>query len=159
MGKNEQKEHVQFVLDGGSLLHKITWPKGLTFDEISYLYTNYVQRQFGRPVVIFDGHTQEPSTKDIMHIHRSKGIISPEVDFTAQMPCKLKKDVFLANTRNKQMFISHLAAKLVEHGCIVRHASGDADRLIVMTAIEFSGASDVIVVGEDTDLLVLLLFC
>ena len=74
------------------------------------------------------------------------------------MPCKLKKDVFLANTRNKQMFINLLAAKLVEHDCIVRHASGDADRLIVMTVIEFSGASDVIVVGEDTDLLVLLCY-
>ena len=56
------------------------------------------------------------------------------------------------------MFINLLAAKLVEHDCIVRHASGDADRLIVMTAIEFSGVSDVIVVGEDTDLLVLLCY-
>ena len=68
------------------------------------------------------------------------------------MPCKLKKDVFLA----KQMLINLLAVKLVEHGCIVRHASRDADRLIVMTAIEFLGASDVIVVDEDTDLLVYL---
>ena len=156
--KTEHKEPVQFVQDGGSLLHKITWPKGLTFDEISNLYMDYVQCQFGRPIVIFDGYTQEPSTKDITYIRRSKGILSPEVDFTAQMPCKLKKDAFLANTRNKQMFINLLAAKLVEHGCIVRHASEDADRLIVMTAIEFSGASDVIVVGEDTDLLVLLCY-
>ena len=49
------------------------------------------------------------------------------------------------------MFINLLAAKLVEHSCIVRHSSGDADRLTVMTTIEFSGASDVIVVGEDTE--------
>ena len=74
------------------------------------------------------------------------------------MPCKLKKDVFLANRRNKQMLINLLAVKLVEHGCIVRHASRDADRLIVMTAIEFLGASDVIVVDKDTDLLVHLYF-
>ena len=53
---------MQFVLDGGSLLHKI----GLTFDEISNLYTDYVQRQFGRPVVIFNGYTQELSTNDIL---------------------------------------------------------------------------------------------
>ena len=72
--KTEHKEPVQFVLDGGSLLHKLTWPKGLTFDEISNLYTDYVQSQFGRPVVIFDGYIQEPSTKDITHIRRSKGI-------------------------------------------------------------------------------------
>ena len=117
-----------------------------------------MQRQFGRSVVNFDGYTQEPSTNDITHIRRSKGILSPEVDFTAKMLCKLKRDVFLANTRNKQMFINLLAAKLVEHGCIVRHASGDAERLIVMTAIGFPGASDVIVVGEDTDLLVLLCY-
>ena len=51
-----------------------------------------------------------------------------------------------------------MAAKLVQHDCIVRHASGDADRLLVMTAIEFSGASDVTVVGVDTDLLVLLCY-
>ena len=38
----------------------------------------------------------------------------------------------------------------------MRHASGDADRLIAMRAI--SGASDVVVVGEDADLLVLLCY-
>ena len=128
---------MQFVLDWGSLLHKINWPKGLTFDEISNFYTDYVQRLFGGQVVNFDGYTQEPSTKDRTDIRRGKGILSEEVDCTAQMPCKLKKYVFLAKTRNKQMFINLLAAKLVEHGGKVRHASGDTDRLIVMTAIQF----------------------
>lgn len=33
-GKTEQREPIRFVLDGGSLLHKIAWQKGLTFDGI-----------------------------------------------------------------------------------------------------------------------------
>ena len=38
------------------------------------------------------------------------------------------------------------------------HAESDADLLIVMTAVEYSEHRDVVVIGEDTDLLVLLCY-
>ena len=62
------------------------------------------------------------------------------------------------NTENKQTFINSLARKLESVGCIVYHAKSDADTLIVSKAIESALTSETIVVGEDTDLLVLLLY-
>ncbi|KAJ8050970.1 hypothetical protein HOLleu_04363 [Holothuria leucospilota] len=43
-------------------------------------------------------------------------------------------------------------------GCKTHHAEGDADVLIVQTAIESAESHQTIVVGDDTDLLVLLCF-
>ena len=63
----------------------------------------------------------------------------------------------LANNINKQNFINLLGQRLVENGYQVLNAAGDADTLIVSTALESSLENDVIV-GEDTDLLVLLCF-
>ena len=73
------------------------------------------------------------------------------------MTLVLKKEVFLANKRNKQRFIKILGKRLEDAGCTVLHAVGDADRLIVKKAVELSGITDTILVSEDTDLLVLLL--
>ena len=73
------------------------------------------------------------------------------------MALVLKKEVFLANKKNKQRFINILGQKLEDAGCTVCHAVGDADRLIVKKAAELRGTTDTILVSEDTDLLVLLL--
>jgi hypothetical protein len=154
--KTRTENPVQYVLDGGSLLHKVLWPKGMAFAEICQLYLDYVCRRYGKPIIVFDGYTQGPSTKDITHIRRCKGVYSPEVKFTAQMPCKLKKDVLPGNTKNKQMLIELLGAKFTENNCTVRHAQEDADRLI--TAVECTKTSKVGVVGQYTDLLVLLCY-
>ena len=43
-------------------------------------------------------------------------------------------------------------------GCKTVHASSDADILIVRTAVESAKACNTVVVGDDTDLLVLLCF-
>ena len=62
----------------------------------------------------------------------------------------------MANKKNKQLFFNILGQKLEDAGCTVHHAVGDADRLIVKKAVEFSQTTDTILVSEDTDLLVLL---
>ena len=41
-------EGAQFVLDGGSLLHRIVWNRGSTFESILNAYTNYVNRKYGK---------------------------------------------------------------------------------------------------------------
>ena len=43
-------------------------------------------------------------------------------------------------------------------GCQVRHARGDADMLIVQTAIQSASRSSTVLVDDDTDLLILLCF-
>ena len=35
-------DQVQYVLDGGALLHRIPWKKGTSWDEIMSMYTKYV---------------------------------------------------------------------------------------------------------------------
>jgi len=69
----------------------------------------------------------------------------------------MKKEVFLSNSANKQKFIFMLGECLMGDGFSVHHANDDADFLIVETAIELAKAETVTVLGEDTDLLVLLL--
>ena len=52
------------------------------------------------------------------------------------MNVTLKKDDFLANPKNKQRFINILSRFLQEDNCPTYHAEGDADVLIVKTAVE-----------------------
>ena len=73
------------------------------------------------------------------------------------MLLSMKKKTFLANTRNKQMFISLLGSVMEKHGLRVKHASGDADYDIAMAACASAHTKPVIVVASDTDILVLLL--
>lgn len=51
-----------------------------------------------------------------------------------------------------------LATRLTENSYTVVHASDDADVKIVQTAVEYAKSKKVTVIGEDSDLLVLLCF-
>ena len=68
------------------------------------------------------------------------------------------KATFLANSTNKQKFINMLGSYLEKKECKVYHAPGDADLLIVQRAVESSSVMDTVLVGDDTDLLVLLCY-
>ncbi|KAG1685140.1 hypothetical protein GQR58_009244 [Nymphon striatum] len=74
---------VQYVLDGGALLHRIPWTKGTTWETIFAQYTNYVARKYGKAIVVFDGYTDDPSTKDCTHLKRNDGSKGTEVHFTS----------------------------------------------------------------------------
>ena len=71
------------------------------------------------------------------------------------MVCKSKKEESLSNPANKQRFIKLLRMQLICHGCIVHHAKSDVDMLIVQKTVEAATTMPTILVGEDTDLLVL----
>ena len=47
---------------------------------------------------------------------------------------------------------------LQENGIHVQHATGDADLLIVRTAINYRETNDTVIIGEDTDFLVLMCY-
>ncbi|OWF46189.1 hypothetical protein KP79_PYT26260 [Mizuhopecten yessoensis] len=89
-------------------------------------------------------------------MRRSKGIVSPNVNFAENMPFKSKKEAFLGNPVNKQKFIDMLSSKLSESGVRCLKAVDDADLLIAQSAVNFSKEQKTAVIGEDTDLLVLL---
>ena len=70
------------------------------------------------------------------------------------MVLKLKKDVFLRNSANNQLLIKLLGEKL--SGCNIILAPGDADLMIVQMAVQSAKSITTDLVGDDTDLLVLL---
>ncbi len=143
------------VLDGGSLLHRVVWKKGETFGEIAEKYVDYVTRNFNNPIVVFDGYSG-PSIKDATHHRRAKGANSLKVIFTANTPLKSKKELFLANSENKQNFLMLLDEKLRTTGVQTLNADGDADVLIAQTGVDYATSGITYVTGEDTDILVLL---
>ena len=151
------QEQVLFVLDGGALLHRIPWTKGSTFEDILGMYTAYITHRYHRATAVFDGYLDSPSTKDCTHKRRSGGRLGAVVHFDPTMVLQTKKDEFLSNTKNKQRFINMLGFRLEAIGCQVHHAKGDADVLVVETAVACAEKNDTVVVADDTDILVLLI--
>ncbi len=147
---------IHYVLDGGALLQSLSWKHGSTYGDICTQYTNYVSRKYGNPTVIFDGYTDEPSTKDGTHQRRAGGHVGATVDIASNMLIKSKKEEFLSNKENKQRFVNLLGTRLEEIGCAVKHAKGDADVLIATTVVETAASHQTVLVGEDKDLIVLL---
>lgn len=114
-------------------------------------------KKYGNAIVMFDGY-DDMSTKNMTHQRRAAGKAGATVTFTENMKVTLKKDNFLANPKNKQRFINMLSRFLQEDNCPTYRAEGDADVLIVKTAVESARERNTVLVGDDTDLLVLLCF-
>lgn len=82
----------------------------------------------------------------------------PEIEFNEQSRITETKASFLSNLLNKERFILQLSKRLNNEGISSLTANDDADMLIVNTAIEEAERNEnVVVVGQDIDLLVLLL--
>ena len=107
--------------------------------------------------MVFDGYTQGASTKDMAHAQRRRNIPGRDVYFEPDMQLSEKKEDFLANVQNKQKFIDLVGTQMKKAGIVVVHAEGDADCLIANEALKSAKEHATHVVGEDTDLLVLLL--
>lgn len=148
--------HTHFVLDGGALLHKLAWTKNGTFIDVLRQYESYVDRQYGKATIVFDGYLV-PSTKDMEHKSRLKQS-SVAVLFDEHSPMIIKKETFLSNNENKQRFINMLGQFFQDLGHNVLYAVADADTLIVKTALSIAEERHTTVVADDTDILVLLLY-
>ncbi|KAE8740861.1 hypothetical protein FOCC_FOCC013607 [Frankliniella occidentalis] len=145
-----------YVIDGGFLLRRVQWPRPATYSTICDAYVAYVTKHYGHDCrVVFDGYGAGPSTKDVQHIRRAS--IAAKLTVTLDKTAAVTRDEFLGSSENKAQFLPLLSARLERAGVQVRHADADADYLIVQTALEAGRAGgSVVMVGEDTDLLVLL---
>ena len=152
--------NVNFIIDGGTLLQRLPWPQGKSFDEICKVYIENISRRYGRDsvTVVFDGYAGGPSTKDVTHFRRTGGCTGPTVHFTRDTILSIKKDTFLKNKENKHQFLQMLSRNLQTIGCKTIHARADADTLIVETAINSARTMDTVLIGDDTDLLILLCY-
>ena len=69
-----------------------------------------------------------------------------------------RREVFLSNSSNKNQLIQLLCKRLENEGYFAVQSCGDADVLIVKQAIDYAGVGrDVVVMAEDTDILVLMM--
>ena len=82
----------------------------------------------------------------------------PKVDITTDTKCVGNIGNFLQNTSIKQKIIGLITDKLRQCGCAVVQAENDADVGIFKAAVAVASSKSTTVVGEDTDLLVLLLY-
>ena len=159
--KEEQRNpsgDVQYFLDGGALLHRVPWPRGSTYESVSHLYVRHVIQKYGPAAIVFDGYNDDPTTKDAIHLRRTGYCVGVTVHFACGMMITSKKDEFLNNKSNKQRFIHYLSDNLERAGCSVDHAKHYADVLIVLTAVASARHKETVLIGDDTDLLVLLLY-
>ena len=144
-----------YVLDGGALLHRIPWKHGTTFCDICSCYVHYVNQEYDRCIVVFDGYSDGPSAKDAAHLRGgSTNAVAIHCDLLSTLT--VKKDTFLRNKQNKQRFINMLSEKLKEAGCDTIRAAGDTDVLIAQSAVSVSATRDTVVIADDTDILISL---
>ena len=147
----------RYVLDGGSLLHRLPWTNGESYNTIASSYADFTVRHYGLATVVFDGYGECPSIKDNTHQRRGQNT-HPVVNFTADMEFSGKNENFLSRDKNKEGMITLISTELTKRGCRVIQASGDADIDIVKATVDCSQLCSTTLVGEDTDLLILLLY-
>ena len=131
------------VLDGGSLLQHLKWKERSTYNSIADDYASFTVENYGRATVVFDGWT------------KYKGRCA-SVNITEATIFSGKKDDFLSNGANKQALIQLIKERMKQKGCDVIQAEGDADVEIVKAATCMSAFRPTSLIGEDTDLVLLL---
>ena len=149
------------VVDGGWLLHQIKWTRGATIKTIVTTYVKYVKAKFKDSTVVFDGYGEDASLKDHEHMRRMAGKkVSQDLTVTPQLTISCDREVFLANEKNKGALIMIMSTEMANHNIVVCQAKDDADTLIVKTAMDLvtSMNTPVVVVAQDTDILVLLCY-
>ena len=146
---------LQYVIDGGGLLHKFSWPKHSTYAEICAMYTQHITRSYDIALVVFDGY-HGPSTKDETHRKRTGNDVGASVSVSSEMRLTMSKKAFLSNERNKQALINLLSQEMSKSGISVEHAEVDADYKICKMACASAVRQLTAVVAEDTDVFQLL---
>ena len=122
-------------------------------------YVAYVQNHFGdNSISIFDGYGSETSTKITEQDRRASKDVAADILFEPDWKLTAKKSSFLNNRNNKDRFIKLLVTKLRANSTDAIQCIADADRAIVHTALTTATDinCDVVVVGNDTDILVML---
>ena len=139
-----------YVLDGGSLLHRLPWKKRDSYNAIAESYADFTVRHYGQATMVFDGCGEGPSIKET----RKK----PAESFTAETEFSGKKEGFLSHDKNKADMIALISTALTKRGCHVIQSPGTQTLIdIVKATVERTRHCTTTLVGVDTDLPILLL--
>ena len=126
-----------YVLDGGSLLHRLKWNQGDTYGSIANSYASFTTRTYGAAIIVFDEY-DGPSTNDNTYQRRKRNELPRIVDVKAELIFTGMKDQFLNTTSNKEAMIRLISDKLRQNGCRVVQTSGNADVDIVEATVSSS---------------------
>ncbi|WAR00036.1 hypothetical protein MAR_024408 [Mya arenaria] len=112
-------------------------------------------RKYGEAVVVFDGY-EGTSTKDMTNQRRAVGMTGPTVTFDEDM----SKDEFIVKNTNKQQFINIpvLSCHLKKKTSRTFYAKVDADLLIVQLTMESATTTNIVLIGDETDLRIVLIY-
>ncbi|GBM11461.1 hypothetical protein AVEN_101928-1 [Araneus ventricosus] len=101
-------DNLYFALDGGSLVHRVVWPKQETFSDVYTTYLSYIKRHYGDEVtVVSDGYTESSvNTKVIERQRRRMKRTSREIIFNERTVLLDPQRQFLSSLANKEFFIS-----------------------------------------------------
>lgn len=146
------------VLDGGALIHRIKWAKKATYKDIVMQCVSYEHVKYGNSCIVFDGYEKCPSIKDSEH-QRRVGKTCADIQLIESMTAQINQHIFLSNKRNKSQFISLLTHYLKADAHVVHNCTGDADKMIVLCALQYAiQGTEVNVVADVADVLVLLMY-
>ena len=154
----EKPTTTTIVIDGGSLLHRVRWNLPCTYAKIIEAYVSYVKSHYGDSCkIVFDGYNSGPSTKDMEHDRRSNkkmANVTISNDNIAYGP----QNAFLANDHNKEELIGLLKVAFMKAGHECHQAKNDGDCLIAATALDTADYEDTMVISDDTDIFIMLLY-
>ncbi|XP_072022088.1 uncharacterized protein [Amphiura filiformis] len=68
-----RNNNVHYILDGGALLHRIPWPRGMSYSKACQMYVDYVSKRYASSTIVFDGYSDQPTIKDATHLRRYGG--------------------------------------------------------------------------------------
>ena len=128
----------------------------MTFNEIAKTYVDYIKRNYGFAPVVFYGYAS--STKTSEHLRREQGKITQNVIIKGENLVPYAKVCFLSSSNNKTELINFLSDHLTDNGQNVYVCKADADTKIVSTALDIAQNVPVIVVADDTDIAIMLLY-
>ena len=139
-------------------MRKVTWSEKASYGSIVQSYRQFLESNYGKCVIVFDGYSELQSTKDQEHARRSAKS-SPTFNVRNETILNISQQVFLGNSKNKAGLIQLLTTELTNNGHTVHQAASDADTLIVENVVKLAAAStSVKVLANDTDVIVMLLY-
>ena len=107
--------------------------------------------KFCNVIVVFDGYSDELSKNVQEHACRS-GSSSADIQIKSSNKVTTSREAFLENPHNKVQLTKMLSARLQAIEYMTEQSKGDADTLIVKSAIIYvRDGRSVITMAEDTD--------
>ncbi|ELU09791.1 hypothetical protein CAPTEDRAFT_191620 [Capitella teleta] len=134
----------------------MTRGRGITDSSLAKGYTSFALRHFGNAIVVFDGYETTLSTKTTKRNRRMAKGISREIIFDGTMTTTVSQESFLANRDNKSRLIGLLCDLCKDLDVGTFQTDSNADATIVQTALTHSTDGQFVVIGNDTDLLVMM---